>query len=223
MKVKNVRFVLVSILISFYLLAFSMANHDTFAWFTSKSTASGEITNATTSDLLLISGSIQYARNCKIRSSITIKNISTINIPYTLRLIGKNGATHEISQTLKPNESFTDNLNNPDNLLNDCKIKQVEYHLTALQSYIDESVILSVDQEKVNASVEQEEREPTTEKKEDKDLIQKGELREDTSIENEPGYIQEPEVETEQPEEATDPQSEDTSDGDFMDLSQGDN
>lgn len=157
MKLKKSRFVFISVLTLLYLLTFILSRYDTFAWFTSESTASAEITNSTTSDLLWIKGEIQYEENCQISSTVMIKNISTIDIPFSLELIGQNGSTHVISKSLHPNEIFTSNPNETHNLLNDCTIKQVEYDLTALNSYIDETIILTVSQEKLKATAKQKE------------------------------------------------------------------
>ncbi|KON89589.1 hypothetical protein AF332_24025 [Sporosarcina globispora] len=182
MKLKKSRFIFISVLTLFYLLTFILSRYDTFAWFTSESTASAEITNATTSDLLWIKGEIQYEENCQLSSTVMIKNISTIDIPFSLELKGKDGSTHVISKTLHPNETFTSKPNITHNPLNDCTIKQVEYDLTALNSYIDETIILTVSQEKLKAASKQRKNElpapdklDTQTEKEDVDLAPKEE------------------------------------------------
>lgn len=162
MKLKKSRFAFISVLTLLYVLTFFLSRYDTFAWFTSESTASAEITNATTTDLLWINGEIQYEENCQIRSTVMIKNISTIDIPFNLEWIGENGSTHVISETLHPNETFTSKPNVTQHPLNDCTIKQVEYDLTALNSYIDETIFLTVSKEKLKASVKQKENEFST-------------------------------------------------------------
>ncbi|ASK63526.1 hypothetical protein CFK37_15875 [Virgibacillus phasianinus] len=222
MELKKLRF-LYAFLIILYLLIFSIMRYDTFAWFTSQSSASGEITNATTSDLLQINGEIQYGENCQLKSSITIKNISTIDIPLSIERISKNGGTDEISKTLNPNESFTSNPKNPDNQLTDCTTKQVMYHLTALQSYVDEAIVLSVEQEKIKKPVDQGEKETAKDtigdKKEGHGLstkkkLEKEKIKGDTTnlAENEPGQAKKPEVEIKQPEDAANQQKGDTFD-----------
>ncbi|MBM7585452.1 hypothetical protein JOC86_001994 [Bacillus pakistanensis] len=153
MNQKKLRFALIAGLIFLTSLTFTLARNGTYAWFTSESSASGVITNATTSDLLRMKGDIQYGENCQVSSTVTIQNISTIDIPFSLELISKNGGTDVISKTLHPNESFTSPPNKISQRQNDCTIKQIEYDLTALNSYIDEPFILSVDQEKLKATV----------------------------------------------------------------------
>lgn len=182
MKHIRLRFVFVYVLTLLYLAAFVIGSQDTYAWFTSKTTASGQITNASRSDLLQITGDIQYEDNCQLRSTVTIKNISTISILIRLELTSKSGGSY-VSKTLQPNESFISNQNNTANLITNCHIKEVKYDFTALDAYIDEPFIITVDQEKLKATVKQEKKETIVDQGKPKATDER--MKEEESVEKE--------------------------------------
>ncbi len=119
---------------------------DTYAWFTSESIATGSIVNATTRDLLsIIPGPISYEKNCKVRQDVTITNISDFNITVQIE---------NFKRDLSPNETFTANLN-INNLPHQCETTTLNFHLTALNGYIDEFINVSLDPSRLLATVEE--------------------------------------------------------------------
>lgn len=184
MKQIRLRFVFVYVLTLLYLAAFVIGSQDTYAWFTSETTASGQITNASRSELLQITGDIEYEDNCQLRSTVTVKNISAIAIPIRLQLTSKSSRTY-VSKTLQANESFTTNPNKTANLITNCHIKEVNYHLTALDAYIDEPFIMPVDQEKLKDTVEQVKEEAIVERKTEEEPVEKEKSRDTVEQEKE--------------------------------------
>jgi hypothetical protein len=138
---------------------FFVGKFHTYAWFTSEIKASGQITNATTKDLLTISTSeVSYLKNCEISQEITIKNISDIEFP--IKLVDQN-------QLLAPGESFKTIINQ----FVSCNEVEVNYHLIGLKHYIDEILRVPLNREKLLATVEKKEEE-------------KDKAKEETSVEN---------------------------------------
>lgn len=125
----------------------------TFAYFTSETQATGTIHNASSADLITVNtGKIVYEKNCKIKSSISITNKSTIKIPITVELLTKNGGNHSSSTTLEPNATFSTNPNDVDNLPNRREIQNIQYRIIGFNGYIDEIYTLPVDQQRLEAS-----------------------------------------------------------------------
>lgn len=135
---------------------FFVSNYHTYAWFTSEIKASGQITNATTKDLLTISTSdVNYYENCGISQEIIIKNISDIKIP--IKLVN-------YKQLLYPGESFKTSIKQKIS----CEINEVGYHLIGLNHYIDEIIQVPLNREKLLATVDKEiEKQNKKEKEED--------------------------------------------------------
>jgi len=140
---------------------FYASKFHTYAWFTSEIKASGQITNATTKDLLTISTTdIIYHDNCEISQEIIIKNISDIKIP--IKLVN-------YKQLLYPGESFNTSIKQKIS----CKINEVGYHLIGLNHYIDEIIQVPLNREKLLASVDKEiekQKEKEKEKEKEEDL-----------------------------------------------------
>jgi hypothetical protein len=134
--------IMIQFAILIYCLFFLAGRLNTYAWFTSKIKASGEITNATTKDLLSISTSdVTYHNNCEISQEIIIKNISDIKIP--IKLVNYKHLLH-------PEESFKTSIKQ--NI--SCKKNEVGYHLIGLNHYIDEMIHVPLNREKLLATVE---------------------------------------------------------------------
>lgn len=143
---------IISFSLLIYCLFYIVGKYNTYAWFTSEIKASGQITNATTKDLLAIStNDISYLNNCKISQEIVIENISNMEIPIQLE---------EQHKKLKPGESFKTTMNQ----LVSCETSDVSYHLVGLNHYIDEMISVPLDQQKLLATIENKE---SIEKKED--------------------------------------------------------
>lgn len=125
----------------------------TFAFYTAEVQSSGTISNASSSDLIEVdTGKIDYEKNCKIKSSITIRNKSTIEIPITIELLTKNGGNHSTSTLLKPNSIFSTNPNDTDQLPNRCEFQEIKYRIVGFNGYVDEIYTLPVDQRKLAES-----------------------------------------------------------------------
>ncbi|MGE8203779.1 hypothetical protein ACQKP0_04380 [Heyndrickxia sp. NPDC080065] len=136
-----------------YCMFFFISKFNTYAWFTSEIKASGQITNATTSDLLSIStNEISYQKNCTISQEIVIKNISNLNIP--IQFIDQ-------KEQLDPGETFKTTINQ----IVSCNETEINYHLVGLNHYIDEMIRVPLDQAKLLATVEM--KQETNEIKED--------------------------------------------------------
>ncbi|MBB2481291.1 hypothetical protein H5P36_13935 [Bacillus sp. APMAM] len=141
MQIKK-RMLVFPFIILIYCLFLFAGKLNTYAWFTAEINASGEITNATTKDLLSISTSdVTYYNNCEISQNITIENISTIMIP--IKLIDQNQALH-------PGETFTTTIKQKVS----CKDTDVNYHLLGLNHYIDEMINVPLDQNKLSATAD---------------------------------------------------------------------
>lgn len=120
---------------------FYVSKFHTYAWFTSEIKASGQITNATTKDLLTISTTdIIYHDNCEISQEIIIKNISDIKIP--IKLVN-------YKQLLYPGESFQTSVKQNTS----CMVNEVGYHLIGLNHYIDEMIQVPLIRGKLLATV----------------------------------------------------------------------
>ncbi|MBX9975079.1 hypothetical protein [Cytobacillus firmus] len=133
------------LIIQFNILMFCMffyvSKFHTYAWFTSEIKASGQITNATTKDLLTISTTdIIYHDNCEISQEIIIKNISDIKIP--IKLVN-------YKQLLYPGESFQTSVKQNTS----CMVNEVGYHLIGLNHYIDEMIQVPLIRGKLLATV----------------------------------------------------------------------
>ncbi|WP_436374775.1 hypothetical protein [Cytobacillus sp. BC1816] len=133
------------LIIQFNILMFCMffyaSKFHTYAWFTSEIKSSGQITNATTKDLLTISTSdITYHDNCKISQEIIIKNISDIKIP--IKLVNNN-------KLLYPGESFQTSVKQNTS----CMVNEVGYHLIGLNHYIDEVIQVPLNRDMLLATV----------------------------------------------------------------------
>jgi hypothetical protein len=185
---KKKRTIYIKIIISVYCILLVFGKFNTFAWFTSQSNAQGNITNATTSDLLTISyGEVEYLKNCKVKSSITITNISNISIPITLSLLSKNNGTHSKSLILQPGESYTTNPNDTNNLPHDCEATEITYHLYGFNGFINENKSIPLDREKLLATIhkpekklEETDQEKAQEDQEDQEETLNDEIKETT-------------------------------------------
>ncbi|NQD67768.1 hypothetical protein HP456_17810 [Bacillus haikouensis] len=145
--------IVIQFAILIYCLFFLAGRLDTYAWFTSEIKATGQITNATTEDLLSISTSdIIYHTNCEISQELIIKNISDIKIP--IKLVNN-------EQLLDPGESFKTSVKQTIS----CEKTEVGYHLIGLNHYIDEMIHVPLNQEKLLATVEKKK-----EKEEEKEI-----------------------------------------------------
>lgn len=144
--------IIIQFTILIYCMFFFVSKFHTYAWFTSEIRASGQITNATTEDLLSISTSnVSYLENCEISMKVIIRNISDMEIP--IKLVDQN-------QLLKPGETFKTTINQ----FVSCEETEINYHLLGLNQYIDEFIRVPLDQEQLLATVEKKEEDKTKEK-----------------------------------------------------------
>ncbi|KPL59300.1 cell envelope integrity protein TolA [Rossellomorea vietnamensis] len=143
----------------------------TYAWFTSETSASGTIQNATTEDLLQIGSSeITYGDDCYIEHSLSVKNISDMSTNVTIFHQTGSGEEQMISQKLKPGESLKtapDAISDPSG---GCEATSVDYHIKGFVNYVDETFSVAVDPEKmIQPIVPQPEEAKVEEKPEEQD------------------------------------------------------
>jgi hypothetical protein len=125
----------------------------TFAYFSAETQATGTIHNASSADLIAVnSGKISYGNNCEIKSTISIKNKSTINIPLTVELWVKKGEKHSRTTILEPNSTYSANANEFKNLANRCEIQEIKYRIIGFNGYIDDIYTIPIDQQKLMAT-----------------------------------------------------------------------
>ncbi|MGG3470160.1 hypothetical protein ABES02_22075 [Neobacillus pocheonensis] len=135
------------IFIAFFLQSLPVS----YAWFNASASSTGQIVNATTADLIeIVPREIEYGKNGKVRTSISIKNISDVAIPLRVELLWNNKILTSTSTTLKPNTTFSTNQEQIDAVTN----KELQYRIIGFNQYIDEMVSVPIDQGKVNASKE---------------------------------------------------------------------
>jgi hypothetical protein len=144
-KIHNKKtFILLGIVISFcFILLYLKSLPASFAWFHADSSATGEIVNATTANLLEI-GSVQtdYLEDGTVKSTLSIKNISNISIPVKAEFLLNQEVIGISTILLEPDGTFSPDfeavkLN--DGAENDLKIRVIGFN-----QYIDEIITLRV-------------------------------------------------------------------------------
>lgn len=144
MRMKS-RLFAILICIFTYCLFLMEDKFQTHAWFAAETIAEGQLTNATTDDLITVSTSeVTYQENCKISQEIVVENISDIEIPIKLL------KQHKI---LMPGETFNASF---DQLVS-CEQNEVQYQLIGFNQFIDMLIQIPLDPTKLLASVEMEE------------------------------------------------------------------
>jgi hypothetical protein len=125
----------------------------TYAWFAAKSTATGTIHNAGTTDLVNIKvGKIKYLGQCTIRSTISVKNISNIKIPIKIKLVNPNGQEKPVAEiTLAGNTEFSSEPAVINLQEEQCSNENLGYRVIGFKSYINEWIPLKVDKSKLQA------------------------------------------------------------------------
>jgi hypothetical protein len=126
----------------------------TYAWYTSGTSASGTIQNATTEDLLHIQSSeVQYGSNCSIEHSLSVKNLSDMSTKVTISLQSGSGEEMITSQTLKPGESFQTTPEAITDLTGGCEATSLTYHLKGFINYVDETYSVTVDSNQLKETI----------------------------------------------------------------------
>jgi len=137
---------LISTLITVYLLIFVMGQHDTSAWFVSETKAHGYIENAKTEDLLFkTSEVISYETGGIVTVKVEIKNISEVEVPIQLEGDIVN---------LSPEETFSEVFHEKVPM----DVTEINFQLTGFNNYISELITIQLDQKLLLATalVEQE-------------------------------------------------------------------
>lgn len=177
-----------------FALILLIPKYDTFSWFIAQSYAEGKITNASTSDLLKIDvGEVQYLEDCSVQTSVSITNISNMDIPIKLDLLNTKKGSHSKTKVLAPGQSLI-NVTKDTEHYSSCESTQITYHLFGFEGYIDENIVIPLSADQMIKPVEQPENEE--------------EVKEENSNEDK----QEPEVEKEEESgtpEQTDPPEQD--------------
>jgi len=126
----------------------------THAWFITKSTAVGTIQNAKSSDLVNIKvGNTKYLNQCKIKSTLTVKNISSTDIPIKIKLIKPNNNESLMADiTLQGNSMYTTDPTVINLQEDQCSKKNIEYQVIGFNGYINEYIPIPVDEQKLQAT-----------------------------------------------------------------------
>ena len=134
------------ILSSIYFISAALTSlPGTYAWFTSETSASGSIQNATTEDMLQIESSeITYGDDCSIEHSLSVKNISDMSTNVTIFLQTGSGEEQMISQKLKPGASLKTAPDAISDLSGGCEATSVNYHIKGFVNYVDETFSVAV-------------------------------------------------------------------------------
>lgn len=127
----------------------------TFAWFTSKTEATGSIQNARTADLLTIQASeVTYEENCSLSNAVSIKNISELDTTVRVSVTTNNGEIVLREQHVNPNETLVTNPADLTKILgNECKANHIEYRIHAFTNFVDEPFVVSVDPTKMKQMI----------------------------------------------------------------------
>lgn len=175
-----------------YGLILLIPKYDTFAWFIAQSYAEGKITNASTSDLLKIEvGEVQYLEDCNVQTSVSITNISNMDIPIKLDLLNTKKGSHSTTKVLAPGQSLMSATEDSD-YFSSCESTQITYHLFAFEGYVDENIVIPLSADQMIKPVEQPEKE--------------GEVKEENSNEDKQESEAEKEEEPKTPEQTDPPQ-----------------
>jgi hypothetical protein len=154
-KNRRTKFILNLVLSSFIILLCSITILSkipgTYAWFETKSTAVGVIQNAKTSDLVEIQvGNIKYIGQCKVKTSLSVKNISSTDIPIKIQLVNLDSKDKTVSDiSLQGNSKYTTdptmiNLNK-----DQCSINNIEYRVIGYNGYINELIPIQLNLQKL--------------------------------------------------------------------------
>ncbi|MGM0830663.1 MAG: hypothetical protein ACQEU4_20815 [Bacillota bacterium] len=206
------------ILFSIYLISTALTSiPGTYAWFTSGTSASGTIHNATTEDLLQIQSSeVQYGSNCSIENTLTIKNISDISTKVTVLFQFDSGEELLTSQKLNPGQSLTTAPDAITDMTGGCEATTLTYHIRGFTNYVDETYSVEVDSNELKETIVPESVESKVEEKpkvEDETNVddqekaepekEEAESQEETPVKVEDEEVEPPVVEDPEQEEKT--------------------
>ncbi len=125
---------LISTLITVYLLFFVMGNHDTSAWFVSETKAHGYMENVTTEDLLFKTAEvISYETGGIVTVKVELTNISEVEIPIQFNGYDAN---------LSPDETFSEVFHEQVPM----DVTEIYFQLTGFNNYINELLTIPLDQ-----------------------------------------------------------------------------
>lgn len=128
-----------------YFLFLLVGKFQTHAWFVAETKAEGQLTNATTDELITVSTSeVIYQENCRISQEIVVENISDLEIPIKLL---------EQHKMLMPGETFNASV---DQMVS-CEQQEAQYQLIGFNQFIDMLIQVPLDPAKLLASVEMKE------------------------------------------------------------------
>lgn len=161
------------ILFSIYFISTALTSiPGTYAWFTSGTSASGTIHNATTEDLLHIQSSeVQYGSNCSIENTLTIKNISDMSTKVTVLFQSDSGEELLTSQKLKPGQSLSTAPDAITDMTGGCEATTLTYHIQGFINYVDETFSVAVDSNELKETIVEE---PVESKVEEKPKVEDG-------------------------------------------------
>jgi hypothetical protein len=154
-KNRRTKFIVNLVLSSFIILICSITILSkipgTYAWFETKSSAVGVIQNAKTSDLVEIQvGNIKYIGQCKVKTTLSVKNISSTDIPIKIQLVNLDSKDKTVSDiSLQGNSKYTTdptmiNLNK-----DQCSINNIEYRVIGYNGYINEVIPIKLNLQKL--------------------------------------------------------------------------
>ncbi|MEH7299938.1 hypothetical protein [Neobacillus drentensis] len=115
-----------------------------YAWMTASTSANGQIINSTATDLIKIkSNEVVYSKNGKADTSLSIENISGIEIPIKVELIVNKQPLDTASVSLEPTDSFTVNWSEITGIPMDAE--SMEIKVIGFNKYIDERIIVPIE------------------------------------------------------------------------------
>ena len=123
----------------------------TYAWFETNSTAVGTIQNAKKSDLVEIQvGNINYIGQCKIKTALSIKNVSSTDIPIKIQLVNLNSKDKTVSDiTLQGNSNYTTDSTMINLNKDQCSNNNIAYRVIGFNGYINEMIPIQLDFQKL--------------------------------------------------------------------------
>lgn len=119
----------------------------TYAWFNASSSSSGQITNATTSDLIkVIPASPIFTQDGHVNFDIEIMNISGTAIPLMVEVLINNEAWDISSTNLKAKRTYSKKEHIS---INQLENKNIKYRIVGFKGYIDVTYLVPLDNVKL--------------------------------------------------------------------------
>lgn len=123
-----------------------------YAWFNASANSKGQIVNASTSDLIkVVPENIIYEEDGKVKTLLSIKNISKIKIPLSVELVLNNQVFDTTSITLYQNDTFSTGWEEIKEI--PLGTKDIQFRIIGFNGYIYEVISSKLDQEKLKMTM----------------------------------------------------------------------